>query len=142
MNNCIDQLSSIEVSKHHGHSSLYKTVMINLIVAVLAMNFLFTGCGKSPLPPPVGISFRDSVVGVGKVIQIYNKSANHLYNVKVIGRNFEEVSSGSVRATSDLAPYSTIEVGWLEFGGWTPASGETVEIYCDDYLTPKISVIP
>jgi hypothetical protein len=112
------------------------------VIAVVCACLVITSCGKSALPPPVTVSYRDSLVGMGKVMQITNRSGHHLYNVRVIGRNFDQVSSASVRATDHLAPGDTVEVGWLEFGNWTPTPGETMEVYADDYFSPHISVIP
>ena len=103
---------------------------------------LASGCGKSALPPPVTVSYRDSLVGAGKVIQISNNSPHHLYNVRVVGRNFDEVSSASVKAADHLGPNDYVEVGWMEFEAWVPRSGESVEVYCDDYATPYVSIIP
>ncbi|MHC4405628.1 MAG: hypothetical protein ACYTG0_38775 [Planctomycetota bacterium] len=110
---------------------------ISLLTSVLA-----SGCGKSALPPPVTVTYRDSIFGLGKVIQITNTSSHHLYNVRVVGRNYEEASSASVKATDQLKPYGVVEVGWMEFEAWTPVPGESVEVYCDDYTLPYISVIP
>lgn len=106
------------------------------------------GCntsGNSVLPrpvPPVTLSYRDSVIGLGKVIRISNRSGHHLYNVKVVGRNVEKNSSASVKATDHLRPGETVEVGWAEFEAWIPIPGETVEIYCDDYIVPYLSIVP
>lgn len=119
-------------------------------VLVTATLFLITGSGcnengQTVLPrpaPPVTITYRDSLVGIGKVIQIKNTSADHLYKVKVVGRNFQQNSSGSVKATDDLAPGDVAEVGWMEFGAWTPQPGETVEVYSEGYLVPAVSYIP
>lgn len=107
-----------------------------LIISVLC------ACGKSALPPPVQVSYRESFLGGGMVLQIKNASNHHLYNVKVVGRNNSEGSSASVIATKHLRPGAIIEVGWLEFESWIPLSGETMSIYADDYLTPHVSVIP
>ncbi|MBM3967828.1 MAG: hypothetical protein FJ308_22640 [Planctomycetes bacterium] len=103
---------------------------------------VLSGCGKSALPPPVTVSYRPSLVGVGQVVVITNNSNHHLYNVSVVGRNFEQVSSASVKATDHLSPGSSVEVGWLEFESWVPVPGETIEVYADDYATPKVSIIP
>jgi hypothetical protein len=106
------------------------------------------GCdeqGNTVLPrpvPPVTVTYRDSAVGLGKVVQITNSSSHHLYNVKVTGRNVGKNESASVRATEHLRPGDTVEVGWLEFESWTPIPGETIEIYCDDYALPYLSIIP
>jgi hypothetical protein len=110
-------------------------------VLLLALSFT-TGCGTSALPTPVTISYRPSLVGIGQVVVITNNSNHHLYNVKVVGRNFEQVSSASVKASDHLAPGATVEVGWMEFESWVPQPGESIEVYADDFLTPKVSVIP
>jgi len=88
------------------------------------------------------VGYRESRIGIGMVLQIQNNSHHHLYNVRVVGRNFSEVSSASVMATKHLAPGAIVKVGWLEFGSWVPQPGETMEIYADNYLSPHISVIP
>ena len=118
------------------------SLLVCTVVASCVMTAAVSGCGRSAMPPPVTVTFRDSVWGVGKVVQIHNHSAHHLYNVKVIGRNFNEIESGSVRVTEELAPHDDVEVGWLEFDGWVPKPGETIEVYADDYLVPSISVVP
>ena len=105
--------------------------------------FLIRGCGSSALPPPVTLSIRDSIFAdMGKVVQIRNDSNHHLYNVRVVGRSFKDVSSASVRAAEELTPSQTIEVGWRQFKSWAPRSGETIEVYCDNYVTPKALIIP
>ena len=116
-----------------------RVLMLPVLAAVLAV----TGCGTSALLPPVTIAVRDSIFNSdSKVIQITNNSSHHLYNVQIVGRSFEEVSGASVRATEELRPGQTVEVGWYEFGNWTPRSGESVEVYCDDYVTPHVQIIP
>ena len=116
-----------------------RVLMLPVLAAVLAV----TGCGTSALPPPVTITVRDSIFNSeSKVIQIVNNSSHHLYNVRVVGRSFQEVSSASVKATEELRPGQTVEVGWYEFGNWIPRSGESVEVYCDDYVTPQVQFIP
>ena len=117
--------------------------LFSLSVVVMAvLTLLVSGCGKSPLPPPVTVTYRNSLVGVGKVIQITNNSSHHLYNVRVVGRNNQEVSSASVKATDHLSPQGYVEVGWMEFEAWVPRPGESVEVYCDDYAAPFISIVP
>ena len=111
-------------------------------ILLLALIATISGCGTSALPPPVTVSYRSSLLGVGQVVVITNNSSHHLYNVSVVGRNFEEVSSASVKATDHLSPGSSVEVGWLEFESWVPQPGETIEVYADNYATPKVSIIP
>jgi len=112
------------------------------LAVLLCSSFLLSGCGTSALPPPVTVTYRSSFVGLGKVVVISNNSSHHLYNVRVVGRNFEEVSSASVKATDHLAPGSSVEVGWLEFESWVLQPGETIEVYADNYVSPKVSIIP
>jgi hypothetical protein len=82
------------------------------------------------------------LIGVGQVVVLSNKSNHHLYNVKVVGRNFKDGSSASVKASDHLSPGSSVEVGWLQFDGWVPVPGESIEVYADGYATPKIAIIP
>jgi len=115
---------------------------IKSLVLLIAMICTIPGCGTSALPPPVSVSYRPSLIGLGEVVVITNNSNHHLYNVRVVGRNFQEVSSASVKATDHLAPGRTVEVGWREFRSWFPQPGETIEVYADNYASPKVSIIP
>jgi hypothetical protein len=89
---------------------------------------LLTGCGTSIAPTPVSVTCRSSLVGVGQVVIITNNSGHHLYNVKVVARSFQSIASASVKAAEHLAPGSSVEVGWLQFGNWVPEPEETIEI--------------
>jgi len=120
-------------------SQRHMTVFAILLLALVPT---ISGCGTSALPPPVTVSYRASLLGVGQVVVISNTSGHHLYNVSVVGRNFEQVSSASVKATDHLSPGSSVEVGWLEFESWVPQPGETIEVYADNYATPRVSIIP
>jgi hypothetical protein len=120
-----------------GNSGCGWIIGIALVIGLLLMI-----TKTSPLPPPVRITYRPSLVGMGMVVQIRNNSSHHLYNVTVVGRNIRQVSSGSVRAANHLAPGAWVEVGWLEFGGWVPQPGETIEVYCDGYAIPAVSIVP
>jgi len=70
-----------------------------------------------------------------------NDSAHHLYNVTVKCQNFEDNTSASVKAAEHMAPSDIVEVGWLEFETWAPEDGETVEVSCDNFFVPKVSII-
>jgi hypothetical protein len=114
----------------------------NLVVLLIALIGIIPGCGTSALPPPLSVSYRPSLVCIGQVVVITYNSIHYLYNVKVVGRNFQQVSSVSVKATDNLTPGNSVQVGWLEFGSWVPHPGESIEIYADNYATPKVSIIP
>jgi hypothetical protein len=117
-----------------------KRCFLTLILAFGCVSCL--GCKQSALPPPLNVTFRASILGQGQVAVVKNNSSHHLYNVKVVGRNLKNAKSASVRLTDHLSPGATTEVGWLEFERWIPEPGETLEFYADDYLVPKIVVIP
>jgi hypothetical protein len=123
-----------------ANGTKYRSVIIQ--VAFLGAALGLPGCGTSALPPPVGISFRPSALGIGQVAVISNSSGHHLYNVRVVGRNFNDLSSASVKVSEHLAPGSTVEVGWFEFEKWVPQPGETIEVYADNFVTPAIAIIP
>jgi|GEM_PF-2209601 hypothetical protein len=136
----------IEGEIYDRHPQL-KDFAMNRVTALMALllsgiALMVSGCGNSVFPPPVDVSYRSSLFGIGKVVVITNTSGHHLYNVKVIGRNFKQVSSASVKATDHLAPGGVVEVGFLTFGSWTPRPGETIEVYADNYALPKPSIIP
>lgn len=101
-----------------------------------------SGAFSVKVQPPITITYRESLFGIGSVIQLTNDSAHHLYNVKVNCRNFDENVSASVKAADELGPGEVVEVGWLEFEAWIPVAGEIVEVTCDDYLAPKVSIVP
>ena len=44
----------------------------SLLVVVLT-SALLTGCGTSALPPPVSVSFRGSLIGMGKACYHYEQ---------------------------------------------------------------------
>ena len=121
----------------------WKSIAVLLLLVFIAWMVFGRGSSLFPRPmPPVTVTYRDSLVGAGIVIQIRNDSLHHLYNVKVVGRNLKQQSSASVKATDHLSPEESVEVGWLEFTRWVPRPGETIEVYCDDYPLPFVSVIP
>lgn len=121
----------------------WKSIVVLLVLVFIIWMVFGKGSSLFPRPvPPVTVTYRDSLVGAGIVIHIRNDSLHHLYNVKVVGRNLEQQSSASVKATDHLAPGDHVEVGWMEFTRWVPRPGETIEVYCDDYPIPFISIIP
>ena len=116
-------------------NSVSKFVAVLMVVSV-------AGCGKSVLPPPVEVTYREAILGPGMVVRVTNTSSHHLYEVSVTGRSRDAPSGASVRATDHLEPGETVEVGWLEFGQWVPLPGESIEVYVKDYAIPKIALIP
>lgn len=122
-------------------SAIFSRRIVFVIVLASSITSI-SGCGTTVLPPPVTISYRPSLIGQGQVVVLSNNSNHHLYNVKVVGRSFKDGSSASVKASDHLSPGSWVQVGWLEFESWTPRPGESIEVYADNYATPRISIIP
>ncbi|NUQ60972.1 MAG: hypothetical protein HUU20_00680 [Pirellulales bacterium] len=125
-----------------GRKKGSRTAAAALSALALFLATIVSGCGTSPIYPPVTIEYRDSLFGIGKVVIISNPSSHHLYNVRVVGRNLQEMSSASVKATDHLSPGSFVQVGWLEFENWAPQPGESIEVYADGYVVPAVSIIP
>ena len=129
-------------SKHSYRNPFERHLNVRATCLLLIVALFTCGCGTSVMPTPVTISYRVSVFELGQVVRITNNSSHHLYNVNVVGRNVQKLSSASVKATDHLSPGETVEVGWLEFESWVPMPGETIEVYADDYLTPNVSFVP
>lgn len=99
----------------------------------LTLGLLVTaaGCGRFQAPP-LELSFRDSLVGAGKIVRIENTSNQALTGVEVT----ISAPSGESRTFSqdELGGYQTLEIGWKKLGGWQVPLGAKVEIGADGYL--------
>lgn len=87
---------------------------------------------RTPFQVPVSVTVRESLVGIGNVVQIRNTSNKTLTGVVVTGRNSAKNQTatyniGSIRA-GEVA-----EVGWMEWN-WTLAPGETITVSADGFL--------
>lgn len=107
----------------------------NLVVLLIALIGIIPGCGTSALPPPLSVSYRPSLVGIVQVVVITYNSIHYIYNVKVVGRNFQQVSSVSVKATDNLTPGSSVqvvglnlEVGFLILGSQSRFTPTTTQL--------------
>ena len=110
---------------------------IGLVAMSVAAILTFVACGGGVGKPtvPVVVSYRDSVVGIGKVARFSNQSPNRL----TITVTFENKAKNQRKSGSlDLAPNAVAEVGWLE--GWVLESGETIEVSHPDYSSKTWNV--
>ncbi len=101
------------------------------ILLTLAVLAAATGCGRFQAPP-VELSFRDSLVGAGKIVRIENTSNEALTGVEVT----ISAPSGESRTFSrkELGGYQTLEIGWKKLGGWQVPLGARVEVGADGYF--------
>lgn len=84
------------------------------------------GLGKEPIP--VTVSFRDSIVGQGRVLVLSNACPRYL-TVRLAVQN-PTLGSNGVFAV-DVPGGSVTEFGWRE--GWRFASGDRVRLEHADY---------
>jgi hypothetical protein len=89
--------------------------------------------GKNPIP--VNVSFRDSLVGQGRVLVLSNGCPRYL-TVRLAVQN-PTLGSNGVFAV-DVAGGSVVEFGWRE--GWRFASGDQVRVEHADYRTAGYAV--
>lgn len=110
------------------------------LFAVLAVVLALTACKRSFEPPPVEISFRESFVGAGKIVQVTNTSNTVLERVEV--RIVAPDGSERTFLQEEIDAYDMLEVGWKKLGGWQVPAGAEVEVNCDGYLGSVSGVLP
>lgn len=81
--------------------------------------------------PPVGADVRDSLLGLGRVLQLHNQGKAALVNVVVEATNPAHNTHASHRFDR-MDPGETMELGWREWG-WSVDPGETYTISANDY---------
>ena len=118
-----------------------KALGIIIIVLVIVLVVLYVFFNKSPVPPNIAVGYRPSLVGVGKVLIMQNKSGDHYYKLRV-KINGTKGSSTSIIADEHFEPGEVTELGWLELGNWVLEPGERVYISTDSNPVPVISTVP
>ena len=87
---------------------------------------------RTPMQVPVMVSVRSSMLGVGNVIQVANKSNTPLRNVVLRVHNPGK-NSGLAHNFGEIAPQTVVELGTLDWG-WVFEPGEKVTISADDFM--------
>ena len=94
------------------------------VVLVSVVLLLADGCGDVSKPEvPVIVTYRESLLGQGLVLQLNNQTNTQLTVTLVV--NNEEKNYRKEGAIN-IPPNGQVEIGWLE--GWRFESGETVTI--------------
>ena len=108
------------------------------VVAYFAVTF-FSDVGNGrvagPMSPPFSVTYRDSYIGHGIVIDIANHSEKILYGVRLNISN-KDGHHTSLNVTNVLKPGEDKEIGWLELDNWKLEVGEDITIYADGYPAP------
>ncbi len=114
-----------------------KALLALIVVGAVVYFFMNFGAGRvgGPLSPPFGVSFRNSYIGAGVVMNVSNHSDKNLYGVRVhiAGKNGR---STDANIATVLKPGEEKEVGWLELDRWKLEVGEDISVYADSYPAP------
>ena len=109
------------------------------VVPLLTLALAAAGCARFERPP-VEITFRDSLLGAGKIVRLENTSNDVLTGIQVE----VEAPSGETRTFTldELAGYETIEIGWKKLGGWEIPAGSSVSVNAEGYLLSAGGTLP
>lgn len=101
-----------------------------LAIAAIAI----TSCSATLEAPPVEINYRDSLVGIGKIIRITNSGADGLSALEVRIEN----PNGDVKnhPVASLAPGTTLELGWKKLDGFQVELGARVTVKAEGFVLP------
>ena len=107
------------------------------VILLLAGLLSLLGCETKLGGPPLDVTYRDSLVGAGKIVRIANTTNEALGAMEI------EITSpdGDSRTYSHpaLGAYETLEVGWKKLGGWQVVDGAKVGVRIEGYLFPHSS---
>ena len=78
-----------------------------------------------PLSPKFTATYRDSVLGIGKVLILYNPTVNYYRDVS-IKITAPDGTSTTKPVAEVIKPDETIEIGWFELDDWKIDPGEKI----------------
>ncbi len=109
-----------------------------LLLALMALGPV--ACSKAIDPPPIEITFRESLLAAGKIVQIKNTSNEPIEKIEVA----LTAPNGDERrfVQESLDAYGAFEVGWKKLGGWEIPPGTQVKVRVKGYLRPAVRSIP
>jgi hypothetical protein len=96
-----------------------------------------TACSGALEGPPVDIVYRDSLVGIGKIVRITNTSDTTLVNLDIRLEN----PNGDVKnhTVPSLAAGETLELGWKKLDGFQIAVGAEVSVRAKGFGLPALA---
>ena len=107
------------------------------VVVVAALIYCRPQTFRTPVQVPVSVSVRDSLIGIGNVVQIRNTSENTLHDVVVTARN-SGLNQTTTYSVGSLGSGELVEIGWMEWN-WTVAPNETVSVSASGFLPTVFS---
>ena len=116
-----------------GKIIIFGSVVIGLILIILALT------GATLTQPPIELSFRESWLVKGKVLQVSNTSSKEILEctMQTSSPKTNEKCTYSFR----LRPLQTYEIGVLETN-WTFISNESVTVKATGYALPVSCTVP
>jgi hypothetical protein len=109
--------------------------MRNGIIASVGLFSLgLIACSGALEAPPLDVAYRDSLVGIGKIVRITNTSAEALTDLEVRIEN----PNGDVKnhALPSLAGGETVELGWKKLDGFEVQMGAMVNVGAAGFVLP------
>ncbi len=109
------------------NSLLLKSLTGLVLVAAL--------CSCSRLEaPPLEVQYRESIVGLGKIVRITNRNVEALSRLEVRIEN----PNGDVKnyELASIAAGETVELGWKKLDGFQVEAGAEVAIRSEGYALP------
>lgn len=110
--------------------------MISRRTAALSL-LLVAGCSGALEAPPVDIAYRESLVGIGKIVRITNQAETALSALEVRIEN----PNGDVKnyTTPSLAAGQTLELGWKKLDGFQVELGAEVSLRAEGFGLPYLA---
>lgn len=109
--------------------------MRNAVIA--SIGFFSIGliaCSTALEAPPLDVAYRDSLVGIGKIVRITNTSSEVLTELEVRIEN----PNGDVKnhTLPSLAGGETVELGWKKLDGFEVRMGARVNVEAAGFVLP------
>jgi hypothetical protein len=117
---------------HQRGSGGGMTIVVIAVILIVGFILLRPEALRTPIQTPVSVNVRESLVGLGNVVQVKNISDHLLFGVIVTGKNSAKNQSATYRV-GNLAPGDIAEIGWMEWS-WTVEPGEQITVSADGYL--------
>jgi hypothetical protein len=108
-----------------------KLQLVSLIVVAVVV--VLAACNGRLEKPPVEVLHRDSLLGIGKIIQIKNTTSEELGEIEItIKTENREARHTELR----LGGFQTVEIGWKKLDGWQIPDEAKIEVRVEGYLLP------
>ena len=106
-------------------------------LSLLLSLLLGVGCSGALEAPPVDIAYRESLVGIGKIVRITNQAETALSALEVRIKN----PNGDVKnyTLPSLAAGETLELGWKKLDGFQVEIGAEVSLRAEGFGLPYLA---